>query len=192
MHRTFSLIASLLLCSAPAFAASGYAHGPDHCYHFEAPTGWTMDNRSAASSGVPMVFYPSGSSWQTAPLAIYTRPMASSAVSSPEARIREQVEQVIQMYRSSAQGVQAKLLQKVRSKSGAAGELWSFTGYRNGGAELVVYFAGPKTVNFFVAQLSEAQALQASIPTILELAASYRESTECKPCSNANSCTAPN
>ena len=192
MHTLTFQLALLVFLAAPAYAISGYAHGPVHCYHFDAPSGWTMDNRAGAGSGVPMVFYPSASTWQSAPIAIYTRPVASSSGRSDPARIREQVDQVIQMYRSASENVQAKRVQVVRSKSGASGELWSFTGYSNGGAELVSYFAARQTVNFFVMQIASAGEVEASASALLELAASYRESTECKPCSVASSCTVPN
>ena len=183
-------IGLLAFLAGPACALSGYAHGPDHCYYFDAPSGWTMDNR--VGNGVPMVFYPSASTWQSAPVAIYTRPVASPSDRADTARIREQVNQVIEMYRSASENVQAKRVQAVRSKFGASGELWSFTGYSNGGAELVTYFAGRQTINFFVMQVSSAGEVGANTPALLELAASYRESTECKPCSAASSCTLQN
>lgn len=192
MRRLITTLGFLALASAPASAASGYAYGSDHCYHFDAPSGWVMDNRAAASDGLPMVFYPLGSTWQTATTAIYTRPMTSPVGRSDATRIREQVEQVLKMYHSASENIQAKKVQEVASKSGSSGELWAFTDYSNGGAALVTYFAGRRTVNFFVMQISNAGELQSKTPVLLELATSYRESNECKPCSNAGSCTVPN
>ena len=191
LSRTPTL-ALLLAISARALAATGYVYGADHCYYFAAPRGWTMDNRAGATAGVPMVFYPSGTSWQSASEAIYTRPATSARDRPDPARIKEQVEEVMQMYRSASQNIQAKPLQAVRSKSGAMGELWRFTGYSNGGAELVTYFAAPETINFFVMQVSNAGDAESKIPAMLELSESYREATDCKPCSGAASCTIAN
>ena len=99
LHRTLSVFA-LLVASSQAFATSGYAYGADHCYYFDAPRGWTMDNKAGARDGVPMVFYPTGTTWQSAPVAIYTRPISSSRGRPDSTRIAEQVDQVVQMYRA--------------------------------------------------------------------------------------------
>jgi hypothetical protein len=74
MRAALVTIVSLLFTSSTAVAQEGYAHGSDHCYYFEAPNGWVMDNRALASQGVPMVFYPAGKTWASANVAIYTRP----------------------------------------------------------------------------------------------------------------------
>lgn len=182
----------LLGAGAPAFAVSGYAYGEDHCYHFDAPTGWTMDNAAAAREGVPMVFYPNGTTWQSAPVAIYTRPAASSSGSGDSARITEQVNQVIKMYRSNSENVKATKVRAVRSKAGASGELWQYTGNSNGGSELAVYYPAQQTVNYFVMQVPRASTVARHLPVLLELAESYRVAARCRPCSSSNACKVEN
>jgi hypothetical protein len=139
-----------------------------------------------------MVFYPTGTTWQSAPIAIYTRPISSSRGRPDSARIAEQVDQVVQMYRSGSEDIKAARMREVRSKSGAQGELWQYTGYSNGGAELVVYFPAPNTVNFFVMQVPQARSVGQFLPALVELAESYRAATECKPCSESSACTGAN
>jgi hypothetical protein len=183
---------ALVFLSGGAFAASGYAHGADHCYYFDAPRGWTMDNAAGARDGVPMVFYPAGTTWQTAPVAMYTRPASSSNISPEPARIAEQVERVVQMYRSNSENIEARRVQDVRARSGSTGELWQYTGYSNGGAELVVYYPAPRTINFFVLQLPQAETADEYRPILVELAESYRAASDCRPCSSSGACTAAN
>lgn len=48
-------------------------YGPGHRYHLEAPKGWTVDTQAAKADGLGAVFYPNGSSWQNAPVVMYTR-----------------------------------------------------------------------------------------------------------------------
>jgi hypothetical protein len=190
---TYYLIFALLAANGErAIAATGYAYGANHCYHFEAPRGWAMDNSVATGEGVPMVFYPFGTSWKSAPVAMYTRPISSAKGRPDSVRIREQVDEVVGMYRAASESVEATKVKTVQSNSGAKGELWSFTGYESGGAELVAYFAARKTVNFFVMQISSSSEVKEQIPVLLQLAASYREAAECKPCSNSSACTIPN
>lgn len=185
-HMLFA--AAIYLCLAPSLANAqlGYAHGKDHCYHFETPAGWQMDNRAAAAEGVPMVFYPAGSTWQSAETVMYTRPSAKSRPAVDA--IKAQVDDVIAMYRSAAETVIAKNAGPVKAKSGATGQLWEYSGYRNGGKELAVYFRGRETVNYFVAQLpANIEADKAKL-SLIELASTYREGTDCKPCLGADAC----
>lgn len=186
MRATLVTIVSLFFTSSAAFAQEGYAHGSDHCYYFVAPHGWVMDNRALASQGVPMVFYPAGTTWASADLAIYTRP--SSQTWQTADPIRAQVKEVLSMYKAASQHVKAKKAETIATTAGAKGELWAFTGYSNGGTELVVYFRGRQTVNYFVAQIPEGADFKQSRRVLIELATSYRESADCKPCAGDASC----
>ena len=177
---------SLGLAPCQASAQSGYAHGRDHCYHFETPVGWQMDNRAAAADGVPMVFYPAGSTWQSAEIVMYTRPSAKYRPATDA--IKAQVDDVVAMYRGAAETVIAKNAGPVKAKSGESGQLWEYFGYRNGGRELAVYFRGRETVNSFVAQVPAGIAVEKAKLNLLKLASTYREGTDCKPCIGAAAC----
>jgi hypothetical protein len=176
-------VVTLAMVPGSVAAQSGYAYGADHCYYFQVPEGWQMDNRAAAGDGVPMVFYPNGSTWESAEIAMYTRP---SAQLQPDTNaIKAQVEAVIAMHREASETVVAKQAERVQTKSGVSGQLWTFSGYQNGGTELVVYFLGRKTVNYFVAQVPGGASLDKAKQALLDLTSSYREGTDCKPCKGA-------
>jgi hypothetical protein len=187
MRTAHLIVLSLFFTSSAVFAQEGYAHGSDHCYYFKAPSGWIMDNRALASQGVPMVFYPAEATWKSAEFVIYTRP-SSQARQAPDP-IGAQVREVVSMYKAAAQNVEARKTGTINTQSGAKGELWSFTGYSNGGTELVAYFVGLKTVNYFVAQVPKRADIQQSRRFLIELASSYRESSDCKPCEGSVLCT---
>lgn len=187
VRPAFLLLAAVLL-SHPAWAQEGYVHGSTHCYHFKAPAGWQLDNVSGASLGLPMVVLPLGSTWQSAPVAIYTQP-ATVSRTKPDA-IRAQVDEVVRMYRQSGQRIVASRVERLRSQSGHDGELWQFVGHANGGRELVVYFVGPHTVNYFVAQVSSGSDVEDVQRVLRNLASSYREGTDCKPCGESDACKA--
>ena len=53
--------------------AGAYVYGPGHRYHLNAAKGWTVDTAAGKSNGLGAVFYPDGSSWQDAPVVMYTR-----------------------------------------------------------------------------------------------------------------------
>ncbi len=186
--------AALVLCllvAQPALAQTGYVYGADHCFHFRAPAGWTMDSLSGASVGAPMVFYPNGSSWQSAPDAMYARVASFKRGPSNDAnKIRQQVASVLEMYRLATPPavLSASKVQDLKGAGGESGELWRFVGYPSGAEEQVAYFVGRQTVNFFVLQLSRSEPSPPSAKGLLALAATYRERRDCAPCATAGSC----
>lgn len=187
MKVTIAIALSLL--SAVAFAEDGYVHGENHCYYFNTPSGWVLDNVSGKNQGVPMVFYPNSSSWADATTVIYTR-NAGFAPGTKTARekIKGQVDRVLEEFRNNGDGpnIKASLVQTIRTKTGFNGEVWKFTGDRWGNTELVAYFAAKETVNFFVMTSRDPKDFEKSTPALLELASSYREANDCVPCEKKN------
>ena len=190
-------IGAILLLFIPfiALAEDGYVHGDNHCYYFNSPSGWALDNVSGKNQGMPMVFYPKSSSWAQAVTVIYTnnadfRP----GTNTPQEKIKGQVNRVLEDFRTSGDspGTQASFVKTIKNKNGAEGELWKYSGDKWGNTELVVYFIGKNTINFFVMTSRDAKDLERNRKALEELAQSYREASDCKPCdepSNSNSCT---
>lgn len=189
MHKTL-LTTALLALAAGAHATDeftnslleGYVHGKNHCYAFTPPQGWTMDNTALAAVGVPMTFLPVEQPGLSN-ARIYTRPGDGDA-RDPQGAIRRQVEGTIALYKDEAKQPNAVKEADVTGKDGARGELWHYTGYPTPGAEeMVVYFPGKQTLNFFVLQLGQGADSTAGKAALLELAASYYERDNCQPCS---------
>jgi len=179
------LIATAGLAPFAARAADGYVHGKNHCYYFNAPPGWSLDNAAGKEQGIPMVFYPDDSSWADAPTAIYTRQAEFVAgAESEKQKIQGQVERALTKLRSANESPDSKatFVSAVEAKGGAHGEVWKFTGDKFGNNELVAYFVGRATLNFFVMSSRDPGDFERSIPSLLSLAESYRESEDCKPC----------
>jgi hypothetical protein len=189
-------IGAILLLFIPfiALAEDGYVHGDNHCYYFNSPSGWVLDNVSGKSQGMPMVFYPENSSWAQAVTVIYTNNADFTSDSkTPHEKIKGQVNRVLEDFRTSGDspGVQARLVKKIKSKNGAEGELWKYYGDKWGNTELVAYFIGRNTVNFFVMTSRDSKDMENNRKALEELALSYREANDCKPCDepgNTSSC----
>jgi hypothetical protein len=178
-----------ILLPFSCLAEDGYVHGVNHCYYLNAPTGWVLDTESGKSQGVPMVFYPKGRSWANATTVIYTRnDLFSPGAKTPDERIKGKVNAVLQEFRTSGNGpdLQARLVKKIKARSGASGEIWKYTGDKWGNLELVAYFVGPNTVNFFVMSSRDSKDFERSTPALIELASSYREANDCVPCDKMN------
>ncbi len=195
MRCHFLLVAASYFACSPAWSQAGYLHGADHCFYFAAPGGWTLDNRSGAPNGVPMVSYPIGSSWKSAKDAIYARVATfKPGPSSNEQKIKVQVSSVLDLYLKSSPSVAltAAKSQDLQGAGGEQGELWRFKGYPNGAEEQVAYFVGRQTVNFFVLQIARSEPSPPSAEKLIELASSYKEATDCVPCKVSGACTPNN
>ncbi len=182
MKKILLLIALLApLARAETQAAHAQIQGADHCYGFDAPPGWRLDAEALRSEGVPMVVLPAGQSWSSAPMAIYTRPGPLDG-DDRDAAIARQVESTRALYPAD-QRPRAEKLETVAGAEGASGELWRYYGFQAPELEeLVVYFPGRKTLNFFVLQLGRGADKAAGREALLAVARSYAETPDCKPC----------
>ncbi len=159
----------------------GYVYGKDHCFYFTAPQGWIADPVSGRSQGLPFVFYPSGSTWTAAKIVAYARVADKiDGVSDAKAQVARTIKQFRTEYESP--NIRARKVATIRARSGSAGDLYQFEGDKFGNTELVVYFSGRKTINFFVMSSRNPEDLNKNRAVIEELAKSYREADDCKPC----------
>jgi len=173
-----------------ASAEDGYVHGDNHCFYFSAPTGWVPDHLSGKSQGLTFVFYPANSSWSKASTVIYARVAdKSNSLKEPKDQVSQTIKQFHTEYDSP--NSKAEKVGEIKSRSGAVGEIYKFTGDKMGNTEFVAYFNGRNTINFFVMTSRDAKDLEKNRKALEELAQSYREASDCKPCddqSNTTSC----
>lgn len=171
------------LPNKPAFASGeeAYIYGNNHCFYFKTPQGWIADPQAGADQGVPFIFYPAGSTWSSATTVIYAK-IADKAPDLEEPK--DQVAMTIRQFHTEGDSPNSKA-QKVgaiESQSGDKGEMYMFTGDKWGNTELVAYFNGKNTINFFVMTSRNEKDLQKNREALEELARSYREADDCKPC----------
>lgn len=177
------LLYVILLLTIPllAFAEDGYIFGENHCFYFSAPTGWVADGSSGKNQGLVFVFYPSNSSWSKATTVIYPKVVdMSKNLKEP----KDQVAQTLELFHTKYKSPNSKAEKAgtIQSLSGAFGEFYKFTGDQWGNTELVVYFKGRETINYFVMTSRDAADLEKNRTSLEEIAKSYREANDCKPC----------
>ena len=187
-----TVLCAMLMLGIPllVFAEDGYVFGDNHCFYFSSPTGWTADHLSGKSGGLPFVFYPSNSSWSSATTVIYAKVAdKSQSLNEPKDQVASTLEQFHTEYESP--NSKADKVGTIESRSNATGELYEFTGDKWGNTELVAYFNGRETINFFVMTSRDKNDLEINRMALEELAKSYREANDCIPCdepSNTSSC----
>jgi len=182
-----NVLCAMLMLGIPAlvFAEDGYVFGDSHCFYFSSPTGWSADHLSGKSRGLPFVFYPTNSNWSSATTVIYARVAdKSQSVNEPKDQVASTLEQFHTEYESPNSS--ADKVGTIKARSNATGELYEFTGDKWGNTELVVYFNGRETINFFVMTSRDKKDLEINRRALEELAVSYREASDCVPCDEPN------
>ena len=90
------LLAWIMTGSVPATWAEGLiVYGDSWAMTIAEPPGWISDTQSGAANGMNVVFYPKGSRWADAPVAIYgmvldTKPDKIKQQRSEDRRLNEQ------------------------------------------------------------------------------------------------------
>jgi len=165
----------------PAVANEAYVYGDNHCFYFDVPLGWVGDNKAGESQGLAFVFYPVNKSWSNATTVIYAR-VADKSEDLKEPK--DQVARTLQQFRTEYESpnIEARKVSDISSGSGAKGEIYKFTGDKWGNTEYAAYFTGKDTINFFVMTSRDARDLENNLLALNELAKSYREADNCKPC----------
>ena len=176
------LVILLTLNSPTAFGEDGYVYGDNHCFYFSAPAAWVADPFSGKRQGLPFVFYPKSSTWASATNVIYARAADKSTIVKS---IQDQVNQTLSQFKTEYESpnITAKKIEEIESALGVKGDIYKFSGDKWGNNELVVYFSGAHTINFFVMTSRDEKVLMQDKGNLIELAMSYRESNDCKPCS---------
>lgn len=175
------IVCLLWLAGTVVYAQDGYVHGENHCFYFSAPDGWVADPDSGANQGLAFVFYPRKENWSSATTAIYARVADKSDTLKTPA---DQVAATLDQFRNhGSPNIKAEKVSVIKTKLGEEGELYKFTGDSFGNTELVAYFNGRETINFFVMSSRDATDLEKKSAALRELAHSYREADDCVPCS---------
>ena len=180
MKKILLSFLSFLVTNA-AFGEDGYVYGDNHCFYFSAPTGWVADPFSGKNQGLPFVFYPKDSSWAKATNVVYARVADKSETIKS---VQDQVDQTISQFKTEygSPNIKAEKSHSIVSASGVRGDIFKFTGDKFGNNELVAYFPAKHTINFFVMTSRDYDVLMNDLGALNELAKSYRESDDCKPC----------
>ncbi|MDH5479289.1 MAG: hypothetical protein OEX11_00810 [Nitrosomonas sp.] len=178
------LYAILLLCISPlaAYGFDGYVHGDNHCFYFNTPKGWVADHVSGKESGVPFVFYPKNSTWSNATTVIYARVMnKSESIKNAEDVVKDTLSLFHTKYQSP--NSKAEKIETINTKLENESVIYKFTGDKFGNTEIVSYFNGENTINYFVMTSRDKDDLNKNKKALIELSNSYKESDDCVPCS---------
>jgi hypothetical protein len=158
--------------SSPVENGFGIVRGPGYAFVLKAPGGWVIDATSGVDQGLPVVFYPEGTSWSESPVVAYARARPrTKAVSSVE----ETVNAVVETLRAKGNpAYSAKLFKTIRTSNGKEGVIYRFSGAKTGDLEATVYFVEKRTIDFVTLSCRSQTVFESSLPAFEQLAASYQ------------------
>jgi hypothetical protein len=149
----------------------GIIYGEDHAFNLKAPKGWMFDNESAVQQGLHAVFYPKGSTWENSVVIAYARARSrTKEVATADDAAKAAIDD---FHAKGNPQYEGKRVKTIKTKTGAEGVIYHFTGDRYGNYEAMVYFVEAKTINIVVLNSRDRKAFEAALPAFDELAASY-------------------
>jgi hypothetical protein len=152
--------------------SSGKAYGERHSYHLTAPKGWIIDDESAREQGVPLVFYPVGSSWKNSQAVIYTRPRT---IDGNIRTIDDVVKSLVaNFHQNGSPNYRGEFKQNLSLPNRRTARIYWFGGDRDGNYEAVAYIKERETINFIVLNARTKQDFLQSLPAFNTIVKSYR------------------
>lgn len=135
------------------------------------PAGWKMDTESGVSDGLPVVFYPSTQTWDTAPAVMYANTAIKKCQPSPSlvAFINDDVNE-IKSHDPSLRVSDGGTL----SADGRMVTLRKFSGDRYGNHEVVAYINEKDVFVSFTLSTKNLQQYKAAISSFKMLVTSYQ------------------
>jgi hypothetical protein len=152
--------------------SSGEAFGDRHSYHLTAPKGWIIDDESTREQGVPLVFYPVGSSWKNSQAVIYTRPRT---IGGNIRTIDDVVKSLVaDFHQNGSPNYRGEFKQNLSLQNRRTARIYWFDGDRDGNYEAVAYIKERETINFIVLNARTKQDFLQSQPAFNTIVKSYR------------------
>jgi hypothetical protein len=150
----------------------GKAFGANHAYQFTAPRGWIADDKAAEDQGIPVVFYPKGSSWSKSTAVMYTRPIGRN---DQIKTAQDVVNNTVQDFHSDGSpGYKATFKQNLSLGNGQVAKIYFFEGDRYGNSEAAAYIEEAQTINFIVFNARNKEAFKANLSAFMAIVKSYK------------------
>ena len=164
----------------------GYSvvRGKEYAFEIKAPRGWVLDNEAAKEQGLNLVFYPTGTDWQSSKAVIYVR------VRSIDANIRNidgQIEDTIRNLRANGSpNASAKYVNTLTTQDASKAKVYYYSGDKFGNLEATAYIQAKGSIHFLTLSTRDRESFQRALSAFHSVVTSYEDlkklpSTEATP-----------
>ena len=171
----------LTLSAGSVFAEQileGYSvvRGKGYAFEIKAPRSWVLDNEAAKDQGISLVFYPTGTSWDTSKAVIYVRVRTNGAAIR---NIADQVNDTLRNLRETGSpNVMVKHLKTLTTQDASKAELYYFTGDKFGNFELTAYIQARGSIHFITLSARDQDSFRQATPAFDAVVTSYEDLTK--------------
>jgi hypothetical protein len=151
----------------------GYSvvRGKDYAFQIKAPRNWVLDDEAAKDQGINLVFYPTGTNWNTSKAVIYVR------VRTNGARIRTITDQVNDTLRNlretGSPNVSVKHVKTLTTQDASKAEIYYFAGDKFGNCEAAAYIQAKNSIHFITVSARDLDSFRQAIPAFDAVVTSY-------------------
>jgi hypothetical protein len=178
----FRLSLSLLILSVSGVFAEqileGYSvvRGKDYAFEIKAPRSWVLDNEAAKEQGINLVFYPTGTTWETSKAVIYVRVRTNGGAIRT---IADQVNDTLRNLRESGSpNVGVKHLRTLTTQDASKAEIYYFTDDKFGNFETTAYIQARGSIHFITLSARDEDAFRQATPAFDAVVTSYEDLTK--------------
>ena len=174
-------LALLIISVNSAFAEQileGYSvvRGKDYAFEIKAPRSWVLDNEVAKEQGINLVFYPTGTNWDTSKAVIYVRVRTNGAVLR---NIADQISDTIRNLREAgSSNVSVKHVKTLTTQDASKAEVYDFTGDKFGNFEATAYIQAKGSIHFITLSARDQDSFRQATPAFDAVVTSYEDLTK--------------
>ncbi len=177
----------LLIAFVLTIAGTAYADTPRYTvvgngviFALAEPSGWKMDTNSAQNNNLPVVYYPSGQAWKSAPAVMYV----NSSINDCHTSLEEFISNDLTQFKSNSPNIVIRDGMKM-TVDGRKVITKLFSGDRYGNSEAVAYVDNPDGAFISITLTSRTQPLfENALPVFKELVSSLQFVGNSVTCSN--------
>ena len=159
----------------------GYSvvRGKDYAFEIKAPRSWVLDNEAAKDQGLNLVFYPTGTNWDTSKAVIYVRVRTNGA----ELRnIADQVNDTLRNLRETGSpNVTVKHAKTLTTQDASKAEIYYFSGDKFGNFEATAYIQARGSIHFITLSARDESSFRQAISAFDAVVTSYEDLTKPPP-----------
>jgi hypothetical protein len=156
----------------------GYSvvRGENYAFQIEAPRSWVLDNAVAKDQGLNLVFYPTGTNWDTSKAVIYVRVRTNGAALR---NIDDQVNDTLRNLRErGSPNVTVKHVKTLTTQDASKAEIYYFAGDKFGNLEATAYIQAQGSIHFITLSARDLDSFRQAITAFDAVVTSYEDLTK--------------